>query len=53
MRERVSVLAELFRFIWQQRAWWLIPIVVGLIVVGGIAVLGAATPIGPFIYPLF
>jgi hypothetical protein len=49
----VRTIGELFRFLIQRRAWFLIPIVAGLLVIGILLVLASATPLGPFIYTLF
>jgi hypothetical protein len=49
----VRTIGELFRFLIQRRAWFLIPIVAGLLVIGMLLVLASATPLGPFIYTLF
>lgn len=53
MRDRADVIAQLLRFLWDQRAWWLAPVIIGLIIIGGLAVLGAASPLAPLMYPLF
>ena len=53
MRDRVGVMGALFGFLWEQKAWWLFPAVLALVLVAGLAVLGAASPLAPFIYPLF
>jgi hypothetical protein len=53
VRERLGVMGALLAFLWRQKAWWLVPVVVALLLVGGLAALGAATPLAPFIYPLF
>jgi hypothetical protein len=53
MRERVGVLGALAAFLWQQKNWWLMPVAVALVLVAALAALGAATPLAPFIYPLF
>lgn len=50
---RAAVLRDLFRFLWQQRLWWMIPMVVVLMFLGLLLFLGLQTPIGPFIYTLF
>ena len=42
----------LFRFLWQQKMWWLIPLVVVLMLVGLLMLLAVSTPLGPFIYTL-
>jgi hypothetical protein len=49
----VRTIGELFRFLIHRRAWFLIPIVAGLLVIGILLVLASATPLGPFIYTLF
>ena len=49
----LHVTAEPFSFLVHQRAWWMIPIVFGLLVVGLLVVLASATPLGPFIYSIF
>jgi hypothetical protein len=43
----VQTIAELFHFLVQRRAWFLIPIVVGLLAIGALIVLASATPLGP------
>jgi hypothetical protein len=48
----VRTIGELFHFLIQRRAWFLIPIVVGLLAIGFLIFLAAATPLGPMIYPL-
>jgi len=48
----LRILLELFQFLVQRRAWWMIPIV-GLLMVGLMIVLAQATPLGPFIYSIF
>ena len=53
MRERLGVLGQLAGFLWTQRLWWLLPIVIGLAVIGALTIVGASTPLGPLLYPLF
>jgi hypothetical protein len=48
-----STVAELMRFLWLRRLWWLIPFVVTLLLIGTLLLLGQATGVGPFIYTLF
>ena len=49
----VRTIGELFHFLVQRRAWFLIPIVVGLLAIGALIVLASATQLGPFIYTIF
>lgn len=48
-----STLGELFRFMWQRKLWWLMPMIVVLLLFVGLIVLGSTTGVGPFIYTLF
>jgi hypothetical protein len=49
----LRILLELFQFLVERRAWWMIPIVAGLLMVGLMMVVTQATPLGPFIYSIF
>lgn len=53
MRERLSTLRWLARLILRERAWWMVPIVLGLSIVALLILLATATPAAPFLYPLF
>jgi hypothetical protein len=48
-----STVAELLRFLWTRKLWWLIPFVATLLVAGILVLVGQATGIAPFIYTLF
>jgi len=52
-RVRAGVLGELFAYLWKQRLWWLIPMVVVLVFVVGLLVFAQGSPLAPFIYSLF
>ena len=49
----LSLFAEFGRYLKARRAWWLVPIVLGLLLVFVFALLSSASPLAPFIYPLF
>lgn len=46
-------LAQVGRFLWARRKWWLGPLVVLVVLVVGLLILGAFTPLGAFIYTIF
>ena len=50
--EQLSLVAEFILFIKENKAWWMIPILVTLGAIGLLAVLGS-TGAAPFIYTLF
>jgi len=43
---------EMWDFIWQNKKWWLTPIIVALLLLAGLLVLGASGA-APFIYTIF
>ena len=48
----LRIALELFAFLVHRRAWWMIPVVAGLLLVGLLIIVAEATPLGPFIYSL-
>ncbi len=51
LRHLRALLADLFGFARQNKIWWIVPLVLLLLIVGGLIV-GVST-ISPFIYSLF
>lgn len=49
----VSLVKELFAYMGARRKWWLAPVILVLLVVGGLLVLAQGTAIAPFIYTVF
>jgi hypothetical protein len=48
-----GVLRDLWTYIHSQRKYWLMPIVVTMILVGGLVVLSKGSAVAPFLYALF
>ena len=48
-----SILAELWAFMRVRKKYWLTPIVLMLLVFGGLIILAQGTAVAPFIYTLF
>lgn len=53
LKTRFGIAGELLSFLWQQRLWWLIPMVLVLLAFGGLMVTAQSSALGPFIYTLF
>jgi hypothetical protein len=53
IRQRFGIAGELMSFLWQRKLWWLIPMVLVLLVFGGLMVTAQSSALGPFIYTLF
>ncbi|MBI3926601.1 MAG: hypothetical protein HY319_13755 [Armatimonadetes bacterium] len=53
MKAIVGTLKEFFQFLWEQKMWWMIPMILVLLLFVGLIVLGSSSGVGPFIYTLF
>ena len=53
VRRRAHIIQELFHFLWEQKLWWMIPMVSLLILFAVLLLFAQSTAIGPFIYTLF
>jgi hypothetical protein len=49
----MSILAELWSFLRARKKYWLMPIVIMLVVFGGLVILVQGSAVAPFIYTLF
>jgi hypothetical protein len=49
----MSLVRELWAFIKVRKKYWLVPILVMMVVFGGIVVLSKGSAVAPFIYTLF
>jgi hypothetical protein len=51
LRHLLRLVRELFGFAWQEKVWWMVPLVLGLL---GLAILVAGTQAAtPLLYALF
>lgn len=49
----MSFIAELWRFLRVRKKFWLLPIIIVMLLLGGLLVLAQGSAIAPFIYTLF
>jgi len=49
----MSFLREFWKFLKVRKKFWLVPILIVLVLVGGLLVISAGSPVAPFIYTLF
>ena len=49
----MALIAELWRFMRVRKKYWLAPIVIVMLLLGGLLVLAKGSAIAPFIYTLF
>ncbi|HRI47856.1 MAG TPA: DUF5989 family protein [Ignavibacteriaceae bacterium] len=50
---KLSILSELWQFLRVRKKWWLAPILIFLILLGGLIVLTQGSALAPFIYAIF
>ena len=53
MLANAGVVGEFILFLWQQRLFWMIPMVVVLLLFGMLIIFASASGVGPFVYTLF
>jgi hypothetical protein len=49
---RFGIAGELLAFLWSQKLWWMIPLVVMLFAIGLMVWFASSSALAPFIYPL-
>lgn len=50
---RFGIAGELLLFFWQRKLWWLTPIILVLLIFGGLIAFAQSSAVAPFIYTLF
>jgi hypothetical protein len=49
----VSLARELFAYMGARKKWWLVPILLVLLVFGGLMILAQGSAVAPFVYTVF
>jgi len=49
----MSLLKELWRYMRERKKFWLLPILIVMVILGGLIVLAQGSAVAPFIYTLF
>jgi len=50
---KFGIVGELFSFLWEQKLWWLIPMMSVFVIFGLLLVFTQGSALAPFIYTLF
>jgi hypothetical protein len=50
---KLSIVSELWQFLKIRKKWWLAPILIMLLLLGGLIVLTQGSALAPFIYAIF
>jgi hypothetical protein len=49
----LTLTRELFAFMGARKKWWLLPILLVVLIFGGLLILGQGSALAPFIYTIF
>lgn len=49
----MSLMNELWDFMKERKKWWLLPVVLVMVIVGGLLVFAQGSALAPFIYTIF
>ncbi len=52
-QRRFGIAGELVSFFWDNKRWWMLPIIIALLLAGVLILLAQSSVIAPFIYTLF
>jgi predicted membrane channel-forming protein YqfA (hemolysin III family) len=53
LMNRLGIMGDLMSFFWHNKWWWLTPMLLMLLGLGGLVVFAQSSAIAPFIYTLF
>ncbi|MDP7384954.1 MAG: DUF5989 family protein [Nitrospinota bacterium] len=53
IRVFLSILNELFAFLWENKLWWMSPMIVVLLLFAGLLYFAQGSALAPFVYTLF
>jgi hypothetical protein len=52
LKNRLGIMRELVLFLWQEKIYWLIPLMILLFLFALVITVSVTTGLGPFVYPL-
>ncbi len=53
MTRRTGLLGELWLFLKVRKKWWLVPLILLMVMIGGLLVFAQGSVLAPFIYTIF
>jgi hypothetical protein len=53
VNRRLAIIREFLDFLRERKKWWIAPIVVFLLLLGGLLIFAKGSALAPFIYSLF
>ena len=53
MQNRFGIFGELLAFLWAQKLWWMIPMILILVLFAFLLIFASQSGLAPFVYTLF
>ena len=53
LKSRIETVLDFLGFLWEKKLWWLIPMIIVLLLFGGLILVSQSSVVAPFIYTLF
>ncbi len=53
VQDRFGIFGELVAFLWAQKLWWIIPMIIVLVLFAFLLIFAQGTGLAPFVYTLF
>jgi hypothetical protein len=53
LKKKAGIFRELLSYLWEQKLWWMIPMVTVLVLFGVLLFLAQGSAVAPFVYTLF
>ena len=50
---KLTLIKEFWQFLIERKKWWLIPVILVLLLVGGLLIMAEGSVLAPFIYTVF
>lgn len=53
LKKKAGIFRELLKYLWEQKLWWMIPMITVLVLFGVLLFLAQGSAVAPFVYTLF
>lgn len=49
----LTVIIDIWNFVKERKKWWLLPVIIGLLILGALVFVETGSALAPFIYTIF
>lgn len=50
--QNLGIIGEFLGFLWKRKIWWMIPLFLTLVLIGGLLIFAESSALSPFVYTL-